>query len=97
MPFKPTETINKTPTSIGALKIIIARGYGETISELRGDPENIIEVALFDDLAVRDQDEDIMDWDRGNLIPHLTSQEINGLQALMDRLWALAEAEKLPP
>lgn len=96
MPFQPTEPINKIPSSIGLLKISFMRGFGEIISELQGDPSVLQEVALFDDLAVRDQDENIMDWDRGNLIPFLTPQEISGLRALMDRLWALAETEKLP-
>jgi hypothetical protein len=94
--FTPTPEIRKTPTSIGSLEIILARGFGEIIPELPGNPEKIQQAALFDNLAVRDQNGAVMDWKRGDLTPFLTPQEISGLIALMDRLWALAEQEILP-
>lgn len=95
--FTPADEVIRTPTKIGSLKISFVRGYNELIPELHGgDPTEIKNKALYDDLSVLDQNGDIMDWKRGDLLPHLTDQEIQGLMNLLDRLWALAEEQILP-
>lgn len=96
MAFNPEPTINKVPTEIGSMGIMFFRGKGEMIPELPGDPETIHEAALFDSIAVLDQDGNVMNWRRGDLVPHLLPAEITALQGLMDRLWGVAEDEILP-
>lgn len=96
MAFNPEPTINKIPTEIGAMGIMFFRGKSGVIPELRGDPDSTVEAALFDSIAILDQSGEVMNWRRGDLIPHLTSQEIVGLRALMDRLWGVAEDQILP-
>lgn len=94
--FEPTSERIQTPTKIGSLKLILARGYGEIIPELDGDPTEVKNGAFFEDLSVLDQNGHVMDWKRGELMSFLTDEEKQSLNALMNRLWALAEDVILP-
>lgn len=96
MPFQPETTINKVPTEIGCMGIMFFRGKAQLLPELEGELGETVEAALYDMLGVLDQDGNVMNWRRGNLVPHLTPQEIAGLRALVDRLWGVAENEILP-
>ena len=73
----------RTPTSIGNFYVTLA-DYADTTDTVRG----IIEV--------RDQNGDVMRVWTGNLVPHLTSGEINALINFMATLRQRAADQLLP-
>lgn len=77
--------INRTPAAIGPIRIKLDDPTGATA-----------EMAATFFLTVLDQDGQVLKEIHGDLVPHLTTQQRNGLIQLMEDLRALAVAEILP-
>lgn len=74
-------TANQVPTSIGIIEIRI---------RTKPDGQGGVDESISHYFEILDQDGGIHEMRRGNTAPHLTAQEISGLQALLTRLRGLA-------
>lgn len=82
MPLPQAQT--KTPTEIGEVRV-----------ELTDYPDTPADTARFV-VEILDQDGIVMGVKHGDLIPHLTPQQINALVNFMAMLRTQAESEILP-
>jgi len=84
MAFQPPET--QIPTEILTVVVVLK-------DRLEHDDEPASQTAHYQ-LVVLDQNGQRLDWpgDQGNLVPHLTPQEIAQLEAFMTMLRTRAEA-----
>ena len=89
MAFDPEPQIQRTPTEIRTIAVELFYGLEEDDSSYGN------RYARFT-VRVDDQFGQPMNWHSGDLIPHLTSGQVDQLIAFMDMLRAKAEQEILP-
>jgi hypothetical protein len=88
MAFEPQPTVNRVPSEISTLEITLL----DTTEE--DDPRGP-KAALYR-ITVEDQYGQPMNHYNGDLVPHLTSAQVQGLLDFMDDLRSQAESEILP-
>ena len=95
MAFNRQTPIVQTPTTIAEVRIelidrFIVSGYSS-----EDNYGETLQLASFE-VDVLDQNNGKMKTLTGNLVPHLTTAQISGLQSFMDSMRTKAEEEVLP-
>lgn len=87
MALDPQPTITRTATRLQSVKATVESFY---------DEDGVIQEIMDYEIRIDDEDEQLMNWNRGELSEHLEQKEFDDFIKAIDKFRKKAEREILP-